>query len=216
MTVPVVYRTTSPGVLVAWTAANTALDTYIDRTHAILEAAGLGDYQVWRGKDPASAGHVAGIEIPEGTKPPGGWSISPAPADSEYRLMATPGRYSAAGRDIDDALRAVPNPGWPLPRLPGMPPTVEWCIYPDIRLLGNGTALYAKWPVAPEGKRSWFVEGPIHVNLGFWEQVSLALYRAELERADLEDRHPGDTDPGAGRRHRRHRGASGRDRGRHC
>ena len=174
------YRSTDPEVVSAWKAAGDAIQEYVDQTRAILDAAGLGGYQVYRHHG-WSPGKFAGLAIPVGEKPPAGWRMT-----ARY---AVPDKRVKAGKQIEAALAGVKHPGDPLLKLIGMPPDAEsrgGFSSPAVRLLEERTALYVAWSVDPVGRQSFLGSrdraGVIDPDR--WERIPLSAYYLAVEQAD--------------------------------
>jgi hypothetical protein len=175
---PFVYRTADPEVLKAWRDAFAAINAYVAETTAVLDAAGLSMYGYIRSNASFNPGRFAGLEIATGGDLPSGWRMS---ADG----YAVPDKRYKAGRDIDGALKAVKHPGSPLWSLSGMPSdllTGGSYITPAVRLLDDGTVLYAVWREDPES----FSRGNARIDHDRWAKVKLSDYYAAAERADAE------------------------------
>jgi hypothetical protein len=168
------YRSRDAEVLAAWKAAGDAIQDYVDRTHAVLEEAGLGGYQAFRATRGWSPGRFAGLGIPSGEKPPAGWRMA------VLERFAVPDKRVKAGKAIHAALEAVKHPGDPLFSLIGMPPDVDGRT-PAVRVLENRTALYVGWGVDPVGRESFF-KGRSEIDAAKWERIPLSAYYLAIEQ----------------------------------
>jgi hypothetical protein len=179
--VTVAYVSRDAEVIKAWTDASGAVSVYVAATNAVLEAAGLGRYDVFRNSGGWSPGKFAGLAIPQGESPPKGWRMT-----SRY---AVPDKRRKAGREIEAALGAVKHPGDPLLGLIGMPPDAETSggfTSPAVRLLEDRTALYLGWRVDPVGRQSFLGtrEQSGVVDLDRWERIPLSAYHLAIEQAE--------------------------------
>jgi hypothetical protein len=175
----VAYRSADPEVVRAWTGAADGINDYVKATQAVLDAAGLGQYKVYR-HNGWSPGQFAGLAIPAGETAPTGWRM--------LRDYAVPDRRLKAGKTIDAAIAAVKHPGDPLHKLVGMPPdmlTGGRFLTPGVRLLEDRSALYVTWRADPAGSESFF-SGRAEIDLGRWERVPLSRYYAAVEEADRQ------------------------------
>jgi len=180
MSVTCAYRSRDPEVVKSWTDATDAIRAYVEATRAVLEAAGLGGYQVYRDSHGWRPGHFAGLAIPDGEKPPAGWRMT-----ARY---AVPDKRTKAGRQAEAALAAVKHPGDPLLKLAGMMPDAEngngAFVSPAVRLLEDGTTVYVGWPACPEGRQSFLGPRGVTVDLDRWERIPLSTYWLAFEAAD--------------------------------
>jgi hypothetical protein len=179
MSEPFVYRSHAAKVVDAWKAAQDGLHEYVRATDDVLERAGLGDYQVYRGNHRWHPWSFAGLAIPEGEKPPKGWRMN-----AEY---AVPDKRTKAGKEIAAALAAVKHPGAPFHKVPGMPNDVCYpggFTSPGARLLEDGNALYVSWRIDPAGCRESFSSPTTEIDDALWHRVPLSEYYAEVERAE--------------------------------